>query len=138
MTRVIYSLSVVLLLNACSVVNFQNGSLSSSEPKAKVEHWRHNVVFSLIEVGSVVNPSEDCGSREWSMVTTKETFITGLAGSIDELILFGTDLWDPQSVEVSCVNRLTEAAPVVEAAPLEEAAPSVQILPLEETQAVDQ
>jgi hypothetical protein len=136
MTRVIYSLSVVLLLNACSVVNFQNGSLSSSEPKAKVEHWHHNAAYSLWEVSSVVNPSEDCGSREWSMVTTKESFITGLAGGVD--VLVGIDIWDPQSVEVSCVNRLTEAAPVVEAAPAVEAAPSVQILPLEETQAVDQ
>ena len=41
------------------------------------------------------------------MITTKETFVTGLAGQADNaatglLVPGGIDVWDPQMVEYTC------------------------------------
>jgi hypothetical protein len=94
-----------LLLTGCSVMHFQNGTVEPND--RPVEKWHHNVALSLLEVSPVVNIGALCDDKPWSMVTTKETFVTGLAGSVDNIVTsafagFGIDIWDPQAVEYSC------------------------------------
>jgi hypothetical protein len=95
-----------LLLCGCSVMHFQNGAV---EPEGRpVESWHHNVAFSLLEISPALNMKSLCKDGKWSMITTKETFITGLAGSADDIVTAGAlkgngiDVWDPQMVEYSC------------------------------------
>jgi hypothetical protein len=97
-----------LILSGCSVMHFQNGSV---EPSGKtIESWHHNVAFSLLEVSKPLDMKTLCAENggKWSMITTKETFVTGLAGSIDDIVTgallkrTSLDLWDPQMVEYAC------------------------------------
>jgi hypothetical protein len=98
-----------LILTGCSVMHFQNGQV---EPAGRLhEQWHHNVAYSLYEVSKPLDMKALCPENggKWSMVTTKETFITGLAGQADDVITAGllkgaggVDLWDPQMVEYTC------------------------------------
>jgi hypothetical protein len=95
-----------LLLSGCSVMHFQNGAV---EPAGRpMEKWHHNVAYSLLEVSPVINIGALCDDAPWSVVTTKETLVTGLAGAIDGILTgpltagVGVDIWDPQMVEYSC------------------------------------
>jgi hypothetical protein len=90
----------------CSVMHFKNGDVRSAGHVQ--ERWHHNVAFSLMELSPVINLSALCPEQSWSMITTKETFLTGLAGSVDDavtgaILRFGSiDLWDPQAIEWYC------------------------------------
>jgi hypothetical protein len=97
-----------LLLSGCSVMHFRNGDVESeSRP---MEKWHHNVAYSLMEISPVINLGALCDDTAWSVVTTKETFVTGLAGSIDGIVTgpftagVGVDVWDPQMVEYTCAE----------------------------------
>jgi len=88
-----------LLLCGCSVMHFKNGDVAAEG--RPVERWHHNVAYSLYEYSEPLDMKTLCSATgKWSDVTTKETFITGLAGSVDALIY--VDIWDPQIVEYSC------------------------------------
>lgn len=98
-----------LVLSGCSVMHFQNGAV---EPTGRMhESWHHNVAYSLLEISKPLDMKTLCADQggKWSMITTKETFITGLAGQADEALTGallksagGIDLWDPQMVEYTC------------------------------------
>jgi hypothetical protein len=96
-----------LILSGCSVMHFQNGAV---EPSGRaIEKWHHNVAFSLMELGAPIDMKKLCpeSAGKWSMITTKETFITGLAGGVDNAVTsaftgVGIDIWDPQMVEYTC------------------------------------
>jgi len=91
-------IAAATLLCGCSVMHFQNGDVA---PEGRpIEKWHHNVAYSLYELSKPVDMKTLCADRSWSMVTTKETLITGLAGSADSFIY--VDLWDPQMVEYYC------------------------------------
>lgn len=95
-----------LCFTGCSVMHFKNGDVKSEGHVQ--EKWHHNAAYSLWEVSPVVNIGSLCPEKEWSMVTTKDTFLTGLAGSADEVLTsavlkgFSVDLWDPQLIEWNC------------------------------------
>ncbi len=93
-------------LTGCSVMHFKNGQVKSAGPVQ--EKWHHNGIYSLVEFSPVINMNTLCQEKTWSMITTKQTFVTGLVGSVDDVatsVLLpygGIDLWDPQVIEWSC------------------------------------
>lgn len=95
-----------LCFAGCSVMHFKNGDVKNEGPVQ--EKWHHNAAFSLMELSPVLNLSALCPEKTWSMITTKETFLTVLAGSADEVVTgallhgVGIDLWDPQAIEWYC------------------------------------
>jgi len=93
------------LFSGCSVMHFKNGSADNS---GRVnENWHHNMLFSLLEASKPLNMKTLCPGG-WVSVTTKETFVTGLVGGIDNALTSvllppgGIDVWDPQAVEWVC------------------------------------
>lgn len=90
----------------CSVMHFRNGDVKSEGPL--MEKWHHNAAYSLMELSPTVDMATHCKDREWSVVTTKETFLTGLAGGADDAVTAGllkgaaVDLWNPQLIEWQC------------------------------------
>jgi hypothetical protein len=98
--------AAALLFVGCSVMHFQNGPV---EPAGRyVEKWHHNLAYSLYEVSPPLDMRALCPEGDWSKVTTKRTFITVLAGGIDDALTSvilppsGIDIWDPQMVEYTC------------------------------------
>jgi len=96
------SLLLLLPLTGCYSVTFTK-DVGSGET---VSQMHHNGIIALVEFSGPVNPSQMCGG-EWASVTTSETFITAIAGRIDDAVLsaagvYGVDIWDPQQVEVEC------------------------------------
>ncbi|HKP97333.1 MAG TPA: hypothetical protein VJ385_16420 [Fibrobacteria bacterium] len=95
-----------LCFAGCSVMHFKNGDVKNEGHVQ--EKWHHNAAFSLMELSPVLNLSALCPEKNWSMITTKETFLTGLAGSADEAVTgallhgAGIDLWNPQAIEWYC------------------------------------
>jgi hypothetical protein len=98
MKKLAILLGTAALLSGCSVMHFKNGDVEAEG--RPIERWHHNVAYSLYELSKPVDMKALCDDKQWSMVTTKETFITGLAGSADSFIY--VDLWDPQMVEYYC------------------------------------
>ena len=90
----------------CSVMHFRNGDVKAEGPV--MEKWHHNAAYSLMELSPVVDMGGLCKDKEWSMVTTKETFLTAIAGGADDAVTAGllngaaVDLWDPQMIEWQC------------------------------------
>jgi hypothetical protein len=83
----------------CSTIHFKNGQ-GSATPYENSE-WHHTVIFTLMEESDPVDLHNRCNGKAWDTVTTKRTFINGLAGSIDS-ILIGVDLWEPWTGESTC------------------------------------
>ena len=95
------TLAAGLLLSGCSVMHFKNGSVEKSG--AAMEKWHHNVAYSLYELSGPLDAKTLCSQTgTWSMITTKETLITGLAGSAVNTVAYGVNIWDPQMVEYTC------------------------------------
>lgn len=92
-----------LLTTGCAVMHFRNGSVESAgEPTGT---WHHNVVFGQYEFGAPMRIGELCPETgNWSMITTKETFATGLLGWLDVMVVY-VDIWDPQVVEYTCGGK---------------------------------
>jgi len=95
-------IAITIALNSCYQLHFKNGNIT--EGNTEVETWHHNVVLSLIEVSDPVNPIQDCDNKNWTMVTTEDTFLTTIAGGIVNSLLLGLPIWDPQLVTVQCEN----------------------------------
>lgn len=96
MLIIIFSL---LLLSGCSTMYFHNGP-----PTADVQmhsEWHHNLVFRLWEVSEPVDLENRCAGKDWTTVKTERTFVNGVAGVIDSVVI-GVDVWDPWTVEYSC------------------------------------
>lgn len=94
---------VVALLCGCSVMHFQNGPVA---PEGRpVERWHHNVALSLYEISPPLDMNALCKDKQWSVVTTKETVVTGLAGAVVNSVAFGASIWDPQMVEYYCGGK---------------------------------
>lgn len=95
------ALTTGLLLSGCSVMHFKNGPVEKSG--APMEKWHHNVAYSLYELSGPLDAKTLCSQTgNWSMITTKETFVTGLAGSAVNTVAYGVNIWDPQMVEYTC------------------------------------
>ena len=93
-----------VLCAGCSTIQFQNGP--STQPREISNEWHHIAAFSLMEVSDPVDLTDRCNGKAWDTVTTERTFINGLAGMIDSLII-GVDLWEPWTVEYSCRESKT-------------------------------
>ncbi|MDB5105751.1 MAG: hypothetical protein JWP91_3440 [Fibrobacteres bacterium] len=95
-----------LCLTGCSVMHFKNGDVASAGHVQ--EKWHHNGILSLMEFSPVINMKTLCPEKSWSMITTKDTFLTVLAGSVDDVVTAGiargasVDLWNPQAIEWFC------------------------------------
>lgn len=90
----ILSLVSVALLTGCSVMHFQNGPV---KPEGRtVEKWHHSLAYKLYELSPPLDMSTLCADKSWSVVTTKETVVTGIAGMV------GGAIWNPQMVEYTC------------------------------------
>ena len=95
-----------LCFTGCSVMHFKNGDVKSAGPVQ--EKWHHNGVLSLMEFSPIINMKTLCPEKSWSMITTKDTFITVLAGSVDDVVTAGVargaavDIWNPQAIEWFC------------------------------------
>lgn len=88
------TLAFAAVLCGCSVMHFQNGPV---EPRDRtVDTWHHNVALSLYEISPPLNMTTLCAGKNWSMVTTKETVVTALAGMV------GGAIWDPQIASYTC------------------------------------
>lgn len=86
-------------LSACSTIHFKNGAQAAN--KAAYEEWHHNAAFSLVEISQPIDLAAKCNGKNWTEVTTQKTFLNGLAGSIDTIIV-GVDLWEPYTVTYTC------------------------------------
>ena len=89
----------VLALSACSTFEVGHGPEPSSTEV--YSYWHHNLAFSLYEASPPVNLS-DC-SNDWSTLVIERDLVTGLAGSIDNVI-FPVDVWDPWRVRLYCAD----------------------------------
>jgi len=100
--RVLTAIAVasVLFMASCGVMHFENGKRSGSGTTYSA--WHHNGIYDLVEFSSPVTPNRFCGERDWKRFTTKHTVLTAIAGSIDEMLLFGVNVWSPQVVECEC------------------------------------
>lgn len=93
-----------LFLAGCGVMHFQNGETASPLPERSL--WRHNVVYSMLELGRPVDMAKLCPGG-WSEVTTQLTFVDAVLGYLDNVATFplisgGLDLWQPQTVKYRC------------------------------------
>ncbi len=101
-------ISVSLLLSGCYTVNFKNGE--TARGGAIESHFHSNVLLSLVEISSPVNPKEFCAEKEWSMVTTQESFLSGILPTTTTILSkfflpIGVStgwIWDPQEVTTEC------------------------------------
>lgn len=93
---VVLAVSVCL---GCSTINFENGKAGSA--LYKNSEWHHTVAFSLFEVSDPVDLRDRCNGKPWETVKTERTFLNGLAGMVDSLLV-GVDLWEPWTVEYAC------------------------------------
>ncbi|MBI4598442.1 MAG: hypothetical protein HY737_08600 [Candidatus Omnitrophica bacterium] len=93
------SAMVSILSLGCSTIHFQNGQ-DAATPETNSE-WHHTVAFSLVEASDPVDLHDRCNGKPWHDVMVERSFLNGLAGSIDSLIV-GVDLWEPWTVEYSC------------------------------------
>ena len=87
-----------LTVSGCSVMHFTNGKAKGT---TSVSKWHHNVALALFEVSDPADPGKMCGGKNWTQITTKDTFVTAIVGSLDNS-MGGLELWDPQVVEVAC------------------------------------
>lgn len=102
MNQRIAALICLLPLTGCYSVTFVK-DVGSGE---SVSQMHHNGIISLVEFSSPVNPTQMCGG-DWASVTTSESFITAIAGGLDNAVMaaigaYGVDIWDPQQIEVEC------------------------------------
>jgi hypothetical protein len=98
-----------LACTGCSVIHFKNGEVPG-DAKTR-EEWHHNLAFNLWEVSSPVDMTTRCPEGKWSLITTKVTFLNGLAGLADDALTAGimrgaggVDIWDPQTVAWECAR----------------------------------
>ena len=96
MKQVLGIVTAVVLLTGCYRLNFTNGAANG----AAYDTWHHSVAFSLVEVSPPVEANKICSDSKWGRVTTQDTPVTAIAGSIDYAIAL--DIWDPQMVTVQC------------------------------------
>jgi hypothetical protein len=89
------------LVTGCSTIRFDSGKPASTA--VKHSEWHHTVAFTLLEASDPVDMHDRCIGKPWSTIKTERTFLNGLAGSVDSLIL-GVDLWEPLTVEYVCVE----------------------------------
>lgn len=96
------------LFSGCSIMHFKNGSAESGG--AVQETWHHSGIYSLIEISPLIEPKKLCPDKGWSVITTKDTFLTVLVGSADNIVIGAVvpmvpiDIWDPQALEWYCAS----------------------------------
>jgi hypothetical protein len=93
-TSITILVGTAFILSGCSVMHFKNGSVETTG--RTVESWHHNLALSLYEASPPLNMEALCADRQWSMVTTKVTFSSGVAGMV------GNSLWSPQIAHYTC------------------------------------
>ena len=93
--------ALAIACGGCSTIHFDSGRASASH--IKHSEWHHTVAFTLLEASDPVDLYDRCAGKEWSTVTTERTFLNGLAGCVDSLIL-GVDVWEPLTVEYVCTE----------------------------------
>ena len=93
--------AMLILSVGCSTIQFENGKSSSA--LYKNSEWHHLAAFTLLEASDPVDLHDRCNGKPWETVTTERTFLNGLAGMVDSLII-GIDLWEPWTVEYSCLE----------------------------------
>lgn len=102
MKRIIQTSALAALvgLTGCSTIEFQNSNASATNEQ--YNYWHHNVALSLYELSSPVN-LDNC-ENNWSSVAVEKDLVKGLAGTVDNVVLLGGDIWDPWSVDLNCGN----------------------------------
>ena len=109
-------LAAGLLLQGCAVMHFRDSRTEGREGPVN-KAWHHNAVFSLMEFSPPLHLDSLCPGG-WSRVTSKDTFLTALAGLTDDVatgVLFpiGLDAWDPQMVQWTCRENAAAADSLV-------------------------
>lgn len=113
--NILIGLASILLLG-CYHISFVNDRINPSNDS--YEQWHHNTLLSLVEVSDPVALKDICSSRNWSMVTTQETFGTGilpglanaaltsvLAAAKSPVMISVGFVWDPSFVKVYCAQQ---------------------------------
>lgn len=100
-------LAAGLLLQGCATMHFRDSRTAGKEGPVR-RAWHHNAVFALMEYSPPLHLDALCPGG-WSRVTSKDTFLTVLAGMVDDMatgLLFpvGLDAWDPQMVLWTCLE----------------------------------
>ncbi len=91
---------VVLVLTAgCSTIRFHSGETGDS--RTTTQEWHHIAAFRLIEASAPVDMNDRCPGKGWSMVQTERSFLSGLAGLVDNIII-GVEVWEPLDVQYVC------------------------------------
>lgn len=107
-------LILLLLLQACAVIHFENGEVTPEPPQDKpfslasltfglfgndelsridpsnserFRKWYHHAIFQLAELSNPMETSQVCVGLEWNQVTTEVTPFDAIAGLIDNAIL---------------------------------------------------
>ena len=99
--RTMVTSAVIMLISClgCSTIQFENGKNHAA--LYTNSEWHHTVAFSLLEASDPVDLHDRCNGKPWETVRTERTFLNGLAGMIDSLII-GVDVWEPWTVEYAC------------------------------------
>jgi len=86
-------------LTGCSTIEFTQG-VNPPAPNEAYQLWHHNLALSLYEYSDPVDLSDCNGS--WTTLVVEKDVVTALAGSVDQSVLFGVDVWDPWAVRLEC------------------------------------
>lgn len=102
MKKLIAVAALATALTGCSTMHFTTNAPMTRAPE--MSEWHHNAAFSLLEVSAPVNMKQRCSGDGFQIVTTQQSLVNGLAGSVDTLFAAGLDLWTPWSVSYVCNN----------------------------------
>jgi hypothetical protein len=97
--RLIALAGVCLIGAGCSTIRFHSGQAASSDEAN--EEWHHVSMLRLVELSDPVDLNDRCRGKEWSMVQTEHTFLNGLAGTLDNIVI-GVEIWEPWTVQYTC------------------------------------
>ena len=101
MKSILIAIAFTFFVTGCHKMTFTQGGKTPSPEVIEQNHI--NLIYSLLEFSEPVNPSAKCQKQGWSSVTTQDTVITVILGSIDFII--GVDVVDFQSVEIRCADQ---------------------------------
>lgn len=88
-----------LVLAGCSTIEFTQGP-NPGAPSEAYQLWHHNLALSLYEYSPPVN-LDGCQAG-WNVLIVEKDIVTAFAGSVDQAVLFGVDVWDPWAVRLEC------------------------------------
>ncbi len=96
----------LILLSACTTMNFVNGP--STGETVKREHWHNIAIGGLIEVSKPFNVEYYCDNKQWERVKIEFTFPNFLASSATLFANPYIGIYGPWTVQYECRENIDE------------------------------